>query len=368
MEVATDDEISIAITSFTPTKGKMFYTIETKSTLPLLKASQAKVARNYDEFSWLHARLIENQDNVGVIVPSLPGKAILADQAETEGKGDLSDASRKRSPIEQRAERLQRWLMRVARHSILRQDLNFRTFLEFSDLKVKSEGFSLTGLFKTEDSGKNDPRAEFQEARSFTAEYRKRIPAAVVAAKAMCNAAHDLGHHGDALLIGEFESALGDVDVLKILKPSLPAAKACLKWAEAMTSVGDSQLYDLLQDHHDDIDAAWNMHQRRLALVSALDSATKATAKAKAAALQKPSDANVKASTEKKAAEDDLTQRLQNASELALKEVQIARKYRFEHFKTSITTYAEYQIRLSSELAKTLEATLKGLYEAFEQK
>ena len=108
-------EINIEITSFFPVKNKMVYTIETKvrvsSVFPciLLAPSLGVVSPHSDQpedlqvaavqggahirwfvsccdvmlvqfaadFEWLHARLAENPDNAGVIIPSVPNKACV---------------------------------------------------------------------------------------------------------------------------------------------------------------------------------------------------------------------------------------------------------------------------------------------------
>ena len=103
------------------------------------------------------------------------------------------DPAEERSQFEQRANRLERygvmcvlelkrlthprsWLNRIALHATLRTDINFRTFLEFDDLKTKAAGFSLLSMFKFDDSGKGVCRMIVCEPHHVDAHSNLRIP------------------------------------------------------------------------------------------------------------------------------------------------------------------------------------------------
>lgn len=103
------------------------YAVEAKTTLELYNKNLMQVARRYSDFVWLHDQLVEKHK--GIIVPSLPDKALL--QTNKISGNRFSERF-----LEFRRRELQKFLSRVVSHPSLCTSQSLQLFLEEEDSAV----------------------------------------------------------------------------------------------------------------------------------------------------------------------------------------------------------------------------------------
>ena len=168
-----DGRLTVRVSGFRPQGNKMVYTVESSTSLPAFQKKRMKVFRKFEDFSWLCAlpprallaapspfvsvaRLEENDDLAGVLIPPLPGKVVwtdpdptLADQQLEDGEApEGADGVKVTDPFQKRAAELQRFLGYIARHQQLREDDHVVFFLGYPDeVRPAKERSWLGGLF-----------------------------------------------------------------------------------------------------------------------------------------------------------------------------------------------------------------------------
>lgn len=104
------------------------YTVQTKTNLPFFKAEVTTVDRRFSDFLGLRDKLTQKHLVDGIIVPPTPEKNAMATfQTKMTKEEDIASQN---EFLDRRKCALERFLNRVAQHSILRTDPDFRDFLE----------------------------------------------------------------------------------------------------------------------------------------------------------------------------------------------------------------------------------------------
>ncbi|CAF1034661.1 unnamed protein product [Rotaria magnacalcarata] len=142
------DEHNIEITVSDPTKvgegmsSYMTYRITTKTTMAMFKKSEFFVNRRFSDFLGLHNKLVHKHLQLGVIIPCPPEKDtfVMAKVKISKDEAMPTDF------IDRRRSQLERYLNRLARHSKLVQDPDFREFIEMpTELPKSSNTQALSG-------------------------------------------------------------------------------------------------------------------------------------------------------------------------------------------------------------------------------
>lgn len=120
----------------------MTYRITTKTSLAMFKKSEFSVNRRFSDFLGLHNKLVHKHLPSGVIIPSPPEKDSLAMAKVKISKEEAIPSDF----IDRRRSQLERYLNRLAHHSKLVQDPDFRDFIELaSDLPKSTNTQALSG-------------------------------------------------------------------------------------------------------------------------------------------------------------------------------------------------------------------------------
>lgn len=120
----------------------MTYRITTKTSLAMFKKPEFSVNRRFSDFLGLHNKLVHKHLSAGVIIPSPPEKDSFA-MAKVKISKEESIPS---DFIDRRRSQLERYLNRLAHHTKLVQDPDFRDFIEMpSDLPKSTNTQALSG-------------------------------------------------------------------------------------------------------------------------------------------------------------------------------------------------------------------------------
>lgn len=102
------------------------YRVETRTNMKDFRRPEAIVPRRFSDFLALHEKLVEKYLKNGRIIPPAPGKAIMS----TTKLKMSSQPDQEQDFVEKRRKALERYLTRTASHPVLRDDPDFREFLE----------------------------------------------------------------------------------------------------------------------------------------------------------------------------------------------------------------------------------------------
>lgn len=102
------------------------YRVETRTNLRDFRRSEMYVPRRFSDFLALHEKLADKYVKNGRIIPPAPGKDIMGTTKVKMSSGSDQEADF----VEKRRKALERYLKRTAAHAVLRDDPDFREFLE----------------------------------------------------------------------------------------------------------------------------------------------------------------------------------------------------------------------------------------------
>ncbi|XP_055956342.1 sorting nexin-2 [Patella vulgata] len=117
------------------------YKVLTRTTIPAFRKAELMVVRRFSDFLGLHDRLAEKHVHLGVVVPAAPEKSVLGMTKVKMSKEESGSAEF----IEKRRSALERYLCRTAQHPILKNDQDFREFLEKDELPRATSTSALSG-------------------------------------------------------------------------------------------------------------------------------------------------------------------------------------------------------------------------------
>ncbi|XP_028399234.1 sorting nexin-2-like [Dendronephthya gigantea] len=146
-EFEETDEFDIEIKVSDPEKvgdgmgAYMCYKVTTMTSLPSFKKPETSVSRRFSDFLGLHERLNAKFLLQGKVVPPAPEKSVLGMTKVKLGKEESTSADF----VERRRASLERYLNRTASHPALREDSEFREFLELENLPRASGTAALSG-------------------------------------------------------------------------------------------------------------------------------------------------------------------------------------------------------------------------------
>ncbi|XP_076800253.1 sorting nexin-2-like [Clavelina lepadiformis] len=121
----------------------MSYKVHTKTSMPTFKRPDLTVDRRFSDFLGLHEKMLAKHRHAGRVVPPAPEKSLVGMTLIKMSKSDEEAVSI--DFVEKRRAALERYLNRIARHSVLVQDQDFRDFLEQDDLPQATNTRALSG-------------------------------------------------------------------------------------------------------------------------------------------------------------------------------------------------------------------------------
>ncbi|ESO92389.1 hypothetical protein LOTGIDRAFT_162699 [Lottia gigantea] len=142
-----DDEYSITIKVTDPHKvgdgmsAYIAYKVLTRTTIPAFRKAELMVIRRFSDFLGIHSKLADKHVHLGIVVPAAPEKSVLGMTKVKMSKEESGSAEF----IEKRRASLERFLNRTAQHPVLRNDPDFREFLEREDLPRSTSTSALSG-------------------------------------------------------------------------------------------------------------------------------------------------------------------------------------------------------------------------------
>ena len=122
----------------------MAYKVKTTTNMQMFKKKDMSVSRRFSDFLGLRDKLNDKYTHAGRIVPSAPDKSVVGmTKVKISKDEDNADQS---EFIEKRRAALERYLNRTAAHTVLRNDPNFREFLELgAELPKANQTSTLSG-------------------------------------------------------------------------------------------------------------------------------------------------------------------------------------------------------------------------------
>jgi len=309
VDLTTDNSLLVDISDALSEKDKVKFTVHTKTTLPDFKSSDFSVVREHEEFVWLHDRYAENEEYAGIIIPPTPPKPDFDASREklqrlSEGESTMTKEEFQKMKAELEAEYLatfkktvamhEAFLCRLAAHPTLRNDQNFKVFLEYKeDLSVKGRGAKdflkgfAKGIVKGVDekvllAGQKESDEFFENEKKVHIDYFNKVKDAAAKCDRMFISEKKLA---DILIkVSTSFAALGTrerTDLDKVFNKTGELMEKLRKIENRKASDTDLKLTDLLKYHMRDTQAAKDVLYRRVRCHHELDSANKTLDKAR---------------------------------------------------------------------------------------
>ncbi|XP_067941529.1 sorting nexin-6-like isoform X1 [Watersipora subatra] len=382
VDLNTDSSLEIDISDALSEKDRVKFTVHTKTTLSQFQKPEFSVARLHEEFVWLHDRFVETEGYAGVIIPPAPPKPDFDASREklqklSDGEGSITKEEFDKMKAELEAEYLatfkktvamhEVFLQRIAVHSKLRDDVNFKVFLEYEeDLCARSKnkkekiGGFISALTKKADetlilSGQKEPDEYFEKEKAFLTEYHGKLATATQKADKTTRSRKDVADCYIKLSTGLVTlSTIENTELDKLLCKVAECFEKTRKLEGRMASDLDLKLSDLLRYYTNDTRAALDLLYRRSRSLANFEHSNKALDKAR----QKNKDV---ASAE--ATQQSNSDKFEKITEVAKEELSTFKERRVVHFRKNLTEMAELQIKHAKAKAQIYRMCLNSIKE-----
>ncbi|CAF1003846.1 unnamed protein product, partial [Didymodactylos carnosus] len=303
-----DSSLLIDISDALSEKDKVKFTVHTKTKLAVFSEREFNVSRQHEEFIWLHDRYVENEEYAGLIIPPPPprpdfdsSRAKLQKLSDSEGSLTKEEYEKMKQELE--AEYLamfkktvsmhEVFLQRLAAHPILRNDNNFRVFLEYKeDLSVRGKNAKeqISGFFKTLTktadevilANQKEQDEFFEHQKQFLINYNAKIKDATNQADRYTRAYKNVADQYIKMSAGWNALATTDKsDLSKYLLILADLFEKARKLESRVQSDIDLKLSDTLRYYMRDSKAALDLMYRRSRCLADFDTANKNLDKAR---------------------------------------------------------------------------------------
>jgi len=377
----SDNLLAVDISDALSEREKVKFTVHTKTEMKEFDGKEFSVIRDHEEFIWLHDRFVENEDYAGIVIPPPAPKPDFNASREklqklSEGEGTMTKEEFQKMKQELEAEYLatfkktvamhEVFLTRLAAHPVLRNDHNFRVFLEYSsDLSVKGrstkdflKGFSKNVAKGFDEkvllSGQRDIDEHFESEKRFYVEFHTRIKDATIKCDRMTSS-----HKKMADSIIKISSALTDLgtseedsNICQVFTKTAEALEKLRKLEGRMATDEDLKLADLLRYHMRDAEAAKGLLYRRMRGLANLETANKNLDKARA------KNKEVAIAT---TAQQECSDKFETLTDTAKIELASLRKKKVSHFKKNLIELSDLQLKHSKAQVTLLTSTVETL-------
>ncbi|KAK6107753.1 Sorting nexin-6 N-terminally processed [Brugia pahangi] len=377
VDLSKDNSLIVDISDALSEKDKVKYTVHTRTTLLDFSKNEVSVVREHEEFIWLHTCLEENEAYAGFIIPPAPPRPDFdASREKLQRLGEGESTMTKDEFLKMKQELEQEYLAtfkktvamhevflcRLAAHPVLRNDPNFRIFLEYEqDLSVRSRNKKeLVGSFwkrltQSADevllSGQKDVDDFFEHERNYLVEYYTHVKEASSRCDRISrlrkNIADSYARIGSCLEKMALQEL--DRDLQKdLVRRSLTFEK--LKKHESRVATDEElKLGDTLQYYMKDTDAAKDLLYRRMRCLANYEGANKTLERARGRNKDIP---------RAEAEQSEACKKFEDISEVAKGELLDLKKRRLTAFKKNLTDLADLQIKHAKAQIALLEQAL----------
>eukprot|EP00111_Clytia_hemisphaerica_P005114 TCONS_00014733-protein len=259
------------------------------------------------------------------------------------------------------------FLTRLAHHPVLRNDHNFRVFLEYKeDLSVRGKNTReflkglAKGIAKGVDekvllSGQKDVDEYFESEKRFYVEFHNRAKDASMKCDKMTSLHKRMSDilikvSGGLSVMGTSENT----NLAPFLNKTSESLEKLRKLEGRMATDEDLKLGDLLRYHQRDAQAAKGLLYRRMRCLANLENANKNLDKARA------KNKDVAAAT---TAQQVASEKFESLSETAKGELGELRKKKVSHFKKNLGELADLELKHAKAQVTLLTNTLQALRE-----
>jgi sorting nexin-5/6/32 len=375
-----ENDILIDISDALSEKDKVKFTVHTRSKLAIFQETEFSVTRQHEEFIWLHDRYNENEEYAGLIIPPAPprpdfdsSRAKLQKLSDSEGSLTREEYEKMKQELE--AEYLamfkktvsmhEVFLQRLATHPVLRNDTNFRVFLEYKeDLSVRGKNAKeqIRGIFKnltkTADevflANHKETDEFFERQKTFLLTYNGKIKDATAAADKSTRAQKNVADTFIKVSSGLNTLATSDKsDLSKYLLLLAEFFEKARKSESRIQSDTDLKLSDTLRYYMRDSKAALDLMYRRSRCAVDFDAANKSLDKART---------KNKEVQQAETTQQNIKQKFETISEKAKEELNDFKTRRVQMFRKNLIELTELQIKHT----KVQIQTIKGVLEQFE--
>lgn len=356
--------LAVDISDALSEREKVKFTVHTKTELKDFQGTEFSVTRDHEEFIWLHDRYVENEEYAGIVIPPPPPKPDFDASREklqklSEGEGTMTKEEFQKMKQELEAEYLatfkktvamhEVFLTRLAAHPVLRNDHNYRVFLEYKeDLSVRGRNTKdffkgiAKGIAKGVDekvllSGQKDVDEYFESEKKFYVNFHARIKDGAQKCERMTAM-----HKKMADVMIKISSGLGalgtseESQLAPIFNKSAETFEKLRKLEGRMATDEDLKLADLLKYHMRDAEAAKGLLYRRMRCLANLETANKNLDKARA----KNKDV-ANATTN----QQDASEKFEMLSDTAKTELSDLRKKKVAHFKKNLVELSDLELK-----------------------
>ncbi|EDV23665.1 uncharacterized protein TRIADDRAFT_57104 [Trichoplax adhaerens] len=349
IDLSSEACLVIEISDALSERDKVKFTIHTRTTLPEFKLHDFSVTRDHEEFIWLYDRYQDNENLEAYIIPHPPPKPDFDTAREKlqrlgESEGVLTKEEFDKMKQELEAEYLatfkktvamhELFLTRLASHSVLRNDSNFRVFLEYNG---------------------DDADDFFENEKRFLVDYHTRVKEALKASDKMT-----ISHKGTAgcyLSIGSATNQMGTSEptsLNKFLSRFGGLIEKYRKIDNRVVADEDLKLSDILRYYARDLSSAKDLLYRRSRCVSSYENANKGLEKAR----NKNKDVQTAEKVQQAARE-----KFENMSEIAKQELLDFKQKRVTAFKRNLSELAELELKHAKIAAQLFRNTISALKE-----
>jgi len=381
VDLNTDTSLVVEISDALSERDKVKFTVHTKTTLTDFRQPEFSVVRQHEEFVWLYERYEEDEMYAGIVIPPPPPRPDFDASREKlqrlgEGENTMTKEEFTKMKQELEAEYLatfkktvamhEVFLQRLAAHPLLRNDVNFKVFLEYDkDLSVRGKnkkekfGSFLKTVSQSADeivlSNHKDVDEYFEHEKTFLVEYYTRIKASTLQADRMTKSHKNVADSYIKISSNMIQLAtIENTDVTKTLNRLSEGFEKARKLEGRVATDEDLKLSDTLRYYQRDSNAAKGLLYRRARALANYENANKALDKARA----KNKDVKLCEDAQQSACE-----KFESISETAKTELADFKTRRINHFKKNLVDLAELEIKHSKAQVLLLKNMIQSIKE-----
>ncbi|CAF3335105.1 unnamed protein product [Rotaria socialis] len=379
----SQNDIRIDISDAISEKDKVRFTVHTKSKSSISHESEFSVTRLHEEFIWLHDQCNENEEYAGLIIPPAPPRPDFDSsrsklQKLSDGESSTEPEEYEKMKQELEAEYLamfkktvsmhEVFLQRLAAHPFLRNDNNFRVFLEYKEalnVRGKNKKDQITDFFKTLTktadevllANQKESDELFEQQKKFLLIYNAKIKDTTMAAEKITKTQKAVSDMY-IKLSGDFKS-LSKSDKTNEARFFLLLADLFEKTRKTETRIQadiDLKLSDTLKYYMRDTKAAVDLMYRRSRCLGDFEAAnknldrTRQKIKDSDCAQEKPKDLQQAETTQQ-----CIKQKFETISEKAKHELNDFKIRRVQMFRKNLIELTELQIKHTKSQIQTIK-------------
>jgi len=376
---AASSDLMVDISDALSERDKVKFTVHTKTTLSVFQQREFSVVRQHEEFIWLHDCFVENEDYGAFLIPPAPPRPDFDASREKlqklgEGENTMTKEEFNKMKSELEAEYLatfkktvamhEVFLQRIAGHPTMRNDHNFRVFLEYNeDLNVRGKnkkeivGGFFTKVTKSADelllSGQKDIDEQFEQDKLFLIEYHKKIATSTELSDKMTKTTKALANSFINISFNLISlSSIENPALEKFIVKFSDILERARKSEGRVASDEDLKLSDTLRYYMRDSAAARDLLYRRARSLANYENANKNLDKARA------KNKDVLAAEN---AQQAMCEKFETISQVGKGELSEFRQRRVQMFRKNLTELAELEIKHAKAKAALFQDAINAL-------